>query len=90
MIKQIIVPLVLVLGLGSGTAFATEAPAANPAQPAEMANPFAWMGMMNAGVPNAQPMNLARPEGYQAFMNPMNYGQFMNPATKQHDGLDES
>jgi hypothetical protein len=51
MIKQIIVPLVLVLGLGSDTAFATEAPAANPAQPAEMANPFSWMGMMT---PQAQ------------------------------------
>jgi len=51
MIKQIIVPLVLVLGLASGTAFATEASAANPAQPAEVVNPFAWMGMMK---PQAQ------------------------------------
>jgi hypothetical protein len=81
MIRTIIVSAVLALGLGSASAFATEAPATGSAQPAEMFNPMAMMGMMNMGAANAQQMNLARPEGYQVFMNPMNYGQFMNPAT---------
>jgi len=85
MIKKIIAPLVFVLGMGSGAAFATEAPvtpgAQSTTQPAEMLNPMAFMGMTNPAAANAQQMNLARPEGYQVFMNPMNYGQFMNPAT---------
>jgi len=81
MISKIIAPLVLALGLGSGVAFATEVPATTATQPAEVFNPMAFMGMTNTTAPNAQQMNLARPEGYQVFMNPMNYGQFMNPAT---------
>lgn len=81
MIKKIIVPLVLALGLGSGSVFAAEPAATAPVPSADMMNPFSWMGMMNAGVPNVQQMNLARPEGYAVFMNPMNYHQFMNPAT---------
>ena len=84
MIKKIIAPLILALGLGSAVALAAETPATTAVQPAtqaaEMFNPMAFMGM-NAGAPNTQQMNLARPQGYQAFMNPMNYGQFMHPST---------
>ena len=50
MIKKIIAPLVLALGLGSAAALATETPATTAAQaatqPAEMFNPMAFMGMM--------------------------------------------
>lgn len=80
MIKKIFVPLLFALSLGTASAYEATAPATGTANPAEMANPFAWMGMMNTQ-PSAQGMNLARPEGYTVFMNPMNYPQFMNPAT---------
>ena len=83
MIKKFLVSIALVTALGMGTAYAADAqaPAAGAANPAEMMNPFAWMGVYNNQVPNVQRLNLARPEGYAVFMNPMNYGQFMNPAT---------
>jgi hypothetical protein len=41
---------------------------------------MAFMGMMNTTAPNTQQMNLARSEGYQAFMNPDTYLQWMNLA----------
>ncbi len=80
MIKKIAATLVLGLALMGGQAYAADAPATGTANPTEMMNPFAWMGVMNSQ-PNVQRMNLARPEGYTVFMNPMNYPQFMNPAT---------
>ena len=80
MIKKIIAPIVLALGLGTGSAYAVGAPATGnaygapatgAANPAEMMNPFAWMGKMNSQ-PNVQHMNLARPEGDSGVRKPMN------------------
>lgn len=82
MIMQLVITSIAVLGLVGGSVLAAETPSqTTPQQPAEMVNPFAWMIMTNQQYPNAQRMNLARPEAYVVFINPMNYGQFMNPAT---------
>ena len=82
MIKQFLVPALLVLTFAAGVASANEpAASGNAPQTAQTYNPMAWMNMMNTPAAGVHQLNLARPEGYNVFMNPMNYGQFMNPAT---------
>ena len=46
-------------------------------------NPMAaWMPMMG-NQQNFNSVNLARPEGWSVFMNPMNYPAMMNPQSIQ-------
>jgi len=82
MFNKILLAVLLTIGTGLN-AYAAETtqqsqPAAN-----QVVNPMEWMNMMPmmGNQQNVNSMNLARPEGWSVFMNPMNYPAMMNPAT---------
>ena len=82
MIREIIAPLVLALGLGSGAALATEVPATTATQPAEAFNPMAFTQFMNPAAyttPGASTAGYSAPSANFNWFDPNAWTGMMAP-----------